>query len=112
MYKLNFSVEAVLAVVLAVVLTALASPLVAGKAAGNYQWLLLVIAALTCPASAFITYWLVHHKTFSSRPIQRDQMEIVLTSVTLIVALVTVPVVFIISLVSAALAFLVFGGRR
>ncbi len=98
MYKLNFSVEAVFGVVLAVVLTALGSP--------------LLLMMLTCPASAFITYWLVHHKTFSSRSIQRDQMEIALTSVMLIVALVTVPVVFIISLASAALAFLVFGGRR
>lgn len=98
MYKLYFSVEAVFGVVLAVVLTALASP--------------LLLMMLTCPASAFITCWLVQHKTFSKRSIQRDQMEIALTSVMLIVALLTVPAVFIISLVSAALAFLVFGGRR
>lgn len=98
MSKPTLSVEAVFGVVLAVVLTALASP--------------LFLVLVTCPASAFITYWLVHHKTFSSRSIQRDQIEIALTSAMLIVALITVPLVFIVSLVSAALAFLIFGGRR
>lgn len=97
MLKINLSREAIAGVLMAVILTALLSP--------------LMVALLTCPAAAIITYGLVHFKTFSARTLQRSGSELAVTAITLVVVLATTPAVFIASLVSAMIAFLFFRSR-